>query len=148
MFSVLYFYISYRWHEYDRAAESFETCAKCSEKLSRQSAPEGFLCLWHTSHFPCLLLSSLSHWDKGYSTTGILSAKSDKMLLFPLFQDLFPKGSFYFGWAWKCYDMYFPFILRPKIGSGDQLPWQPVYNCTKWNGCCGEDTWVKSAMHA
>lgn len=43
---------------------------------------------------------------------------------------------------------FFPFILRPRMGSGDRLPWQPVYNFTKGNGCCGEDTWVKSAMHA
>lgn len=64
------------------------------------------------------------------------------------FRISFPKVLSTLGWAWKCYDMYFPFILRPKIGSGDQLPRQPVYNFTKWNGYCGEDAWVKSAMYA
>lgn len=119
------FYILYRKGKCGRAANSFEAYVKCSEKLSRPSAPEGFLhlqqmCLWHISHFPCLFLSSLSHChfgkDKekrnntpsppppppqthnqnptGYCTTGMLSAKSDKMLLFSLFQDFFPRGSF------------------------------------------------------
>lgn len=63
------------------------------------------------------------------------------------FRIFFPEVLSTLGWAWKCYGMYFPFILRPRMGSGYQLPWQPVYNFTKWNGCCGEDTWVKSAMY-
>ena len=110
-------YILYRRGKRGRAPNSFEAYTKCSEKLSRPSPPESFLqvqqmCSWFNSHFPCLLLSSLSHCCFGkdkesqnktkntlnqnstaYRTTGSLSAKSNKMFLFPFFQDFFPRGS-------------------------------------------------------
>lgn len=90
----------------------------------KTSPPGSFLhlqqmCLWHTSHFPCLLFSYLSHCHFGKdqqnqthrqqqqnsNPTAIVqlgvSAKSDKKLLFPLFQDFFPGGSFQSGVSLK-----------------------------------------------